>query len=615
MSCATPHKLVEAPTACLKTPITCLNTADAADLTAVELGIRDQIALLDQVHAKMTAQMSQATELGFGADEIGILQEEVARMAVNRAVLVARPLARLVTICRKHAPDGKDPGFRFERCASTDIAAEVVQVEEGGAADFAGLKTGDLLMEIDGSDVSQLEINTLSDKLQASGDEIVVGVAARPSPNPDVGADHEFKSVVSKSLTLAFDQLKGEAETTLGNWKQGWKQLTSEQSIDRTSTTGSGYDLIKESKDRKEQKISPEMIAASMKRVTLKSKTAGRDFGLRLSLTTSGQRLVEVLSVKTDSPFTGLPTDNEVMPGDVLIAVGKYTLCQEYANVAAALDLLECASVPSTVCFVGKALVACLPEDPVMLAWIVRQSAETSLRSHVQKWRTDLAVKVMQPPKITPIAVPSLDKSVAPPKEAAGSYVLGNRTCLICKSKPKNTILGCGHSFCEGCCARMHICPVKLCQRIIMNRTPMSHRHRSSLEEKACMGNGLMAQTKGAQMTPLPVSMTTMSPLGQVELSDDACSSPVTGTPMKDSGKGLIAGNWQVAKTLDFVQDEPVSRKKSPKKRSGIKKKQRHARLIDDITTSHSLITPTTIHPDTDSLEEEDFGDTEIYAL
>eukprot|EP00035_Acanthoeca_spectabilis_P014357 m.273544 g.273544 ORF g.273544 m.273544 type:complete len:1823 (+) comp16120_c0_seq1:228-5696(+) len=615
LSCSTPLQREQSTSPGQADSVQNVCTVPESDLTVVELKLREQATLLAQVHDKMTQQLKQATDLGFGADEIVVIQEEVGRLSSDLAKLKSRPLARQLVILRSNAPDGHNPGFRLENNQGT---ASVSYIEEGGAADFAGLKKGELLMEVDGSDVYEMDINSVGDRIQACGSEIRLGVASidtRPKckNSDDDHDDQKVKAVVSKSLTLAFDQLKEDAETTLDSWKEGWKQLTSSSSRE----SASGYGLIKEKAKgvTTSVKISPEMLAASMKRVSVSTKGFGRDFGLRLSLTTSGQRLVEVLSVKDDSPFFHQPRDNPIMPGDVLIAVGKYTLRQEYATVAAAMDLLECTSVPYTACFVSKVLVPSLPLDPVALEWIVKQSAETTFRSRLQKWRTELAIKEMEPPKVAAIPVNQLDDTLASATEATASYVLGSKGCLMCKMRPKDTVLGCGHSFCQSCTQRMHKCPVKLCGRMIMTRTPMSHRHRSSLDEKASMGNGLFTLGKGEQVTPLPTSVPTMAPLGPIE--DENRTTPPSNTPMKDAGQGLLSGSWQVAKSLEFEksQEECAIQYKSPKKKKrGVTPKKKQHRLVEVIEVSQENIPLSKVNGDVPA-EVDNNGDAGIYSL
>jgi hypothetical protein len=392
------------------------------------------------------------------------------------------------------------------------------------------------------------------------------------------------------------------------------------------------------------------MIAASVKRITLKTKTMGRDFGLRLALHDGGQRLLEVLSVPTDSPFAGLPTECPVVAGDVLLAVGKYTLCQEYADVSAAQDLLECATVPCSIVFVPKSLVTSLPNEPLKLEWIARAasvSTPASLRKHVQKWRAEQMVKELQPPEISAINVANLDLSQDKAHAAAaGSHFIGSKTCLVCTAHPKDTILGCGHGFCSSCSSRMHMCPIKACQRIILSRTPMEHRFRSAFDEMATMGNGMPTLARAIRNAP-PVdfpaadfSQVQMSPLGSV-LTDDCGSADgaVTGAhahPDDDSsspqskathttpttsrsalrrvggGECAVEGDQsQVAKTLDFERmdggannnnnnDDDICASSSSTSSSKPKKKKRGAaasgkkrhRVVDVI----EVVSPA-IHP------------------
>ena len=437
--------------------------------------------------------------------------------------------------------------------------------------------------------------------------------------------------------------MKADAETTIDSLKATWRQLTREvpaspalQRKAREAPASAYGHSIKESHLGVDggansasggsggggaTTITAEMIAASVKRVTLKAKTVGKDFGLRLSMHQGGQRILEVISVPEGSPFSGVPTECPVAPGDVLLAVGKYTLCQEYANVDAAQDLLECATVPCIVVFVPKTLVNSLPTDPHKLEWIARKSVDSppSLRRHVQKWRAEQMVKEIHPPEVSAINVPKLELGSDKGDAAAGSHFIGNKTCLVCSERPKNTILGCGHGFCASCSERMHMCPVKNCQRIILSRTPMEHRFRSAIEERAKMGNGMPASTR-AYKNPAPVdfpaaSSTTlmqMSSLGSFaddgDDDDDHTAVVVQGEPTTDDdscvrghGKRLTTPSHtqsaqkhngarvvdeavcQVAKTLDFESMEglDVSQSKTKKKKRGGKKRHRVVDVIE----------------------------------
>mmetsp|Transcript_4657 Transcript_4657/g.11943 ORF Transcript_4657/g.11943 Transcript_4657/m.11943 type:complete len:138 (-) Transcript_4657:9-422(-) len=81
------------------------------------------------------------------------------------------------------------------------------------------------------------------------------------------------------------------------------------------------------------------------------------------------------------------------------------------------------------------------------------------------------------------------------------------------------------------------MCPVQSCQRIILTRTPVAHL---SIEKKAIVKRG---------NPDAPGDVTQMSSL----LSEDVVGSTLeTSTPIRDSGTGILAGSWQVAKILEF---------------------------------------------------------------
>lgn len=186
--------------------VSCLSESDAdVELAPFAKTVPSQIDLLDQVRSKMCGQLEQATELDLNDEECMVMSEEIARLGEQIEELEMRPRARLIKIRRCDAPDGRSLGFRFLMCPRANTVM-VQHVEEGGAADAAGLKEGHYILEVSGRDTAKDTVEDVFKKLNDCGEVVELGTAprARVAPLP-----HKARRLTAREqLDLLVDEFK-----------------------------------------------------------------------------------------------------------------------------------------------------------------------------------------------------------------------------------------------------------------------------------------------------------------------------------------------------------------------------------------------------------------------
>eukprot|EP00041_Stephanoeca_diplocostata_P037688 m.1437459 g.1437459 ORF g.1437459 m.1437459 type:complete len:1923 (-) comp25087_c0_seq5:150-5918(-) len=613
--------------------VSCLSESDADfELAPFAKTVPSQIDLLEQVRSKMCGQLEQASELDLNDEECMVMSEEVARLGEQIEELEMRPKARLVTIRRCNAPDGRSLGFRFLKCPRENTAM-VQHVEEGGAADAAGLRDGQYILEVSGRDTVHDSVEDIFKKLNDCDDVVELGTASRarviPLPHKArrLTAREQFELMVdefkaapdlksfffggksgssvgdragSPRRTTSAGSVDGkqspakqallnavqDAESRINDVKHKWRQIV----VDEDGKKRMVYKSIGGNSSRGPKVASNRelLFGCAIKRVSLRVKSVeAAGFGLRLKMSTTGKRLVEVESIDASSPL--IAEDFEVEVGDVLLAVDDTLLCMDLASVTNANSLLVHAEVPCTLCFVAARWVTRLPDTDVdRLRDLIKQTTLRGLWTQARKWYKEQEVREQQQPSIHAMA--KLDVEARLPEDGPEKS-LKLQTCTVCRTAKKEVVLGCGHSICNMCSKRTHMCPIRGCSRIIMSRKPIQHLFRSNMDEKmyrvgcATSKKGqLLGNSKGSSMDTLDMNPINMTPHASEERK-------------RDSGQGTIAGSWKVAKTLDFEEDGSEDaadgqRTTIVKKRKHGKKKRKETRVVDvvEYTRGHNAL-------------------------
>lgn len=183
-----------------------------------------------------------------------------------------------------------------------------------------------------------------------------------------------------------------DAESRINDVKHKWRQIV----VDEDGKRRMVYKSIGENSSRKPKVASNRelLFGCAIKRVSLRVKSVeAAGFGLRLKMSTTGKRLVEVESIDASSPL--IAEDFEVEVGDVLLAVDDTLLCMDLASVSNANNLLMHAEVPCTLCFVAARWVSRLPDtDADRLRDLIKQTTLRGMWTQARKWYKEQEVGV-----------------------------------------------------------------------------------------------------------------------------------------------------------------------------------------------------------------------------
>ena len=293
-------------------------------------------------------------------------------------------------------------------------------------------------------------------------------------------------------------------------------------------------------------------------------KAIAKQLGLvSLEALSAEVRLLQFSWIERESPI-GRAVGGTVVKSDVLLAVDDEVIFGETADVDTVAKRLREATGPITITVVDEAFIYDIPEDAAEVAELVRPN-QLGIGERFRQWQMEFADAGVAPKVVPPIKEVVLDTAAA--MQMASATMLGAQTCVTCKERDKEVVLGCGHCLCTLCSERAFKCPIVGCGRLIMKKSKMSDKYRSSLHELATRGTTSLGHPTPKQLAEADAKL------------------------KQDAGRGALAGGWQVP-TFENDEITPERRRGSL---SGKKKTKRTPSIASapisswqrDLPTSH----------------------------